>query len=56
MANMHPFMDPKQDRATKTGTATEKSPISFSAKVWWMDREGRDEKIGWKWERWTNFV
>lgn len=35
-------MDPKQDRATKTGTATEKFPISFSAKVCWG---GKDEWI-----------
>lgn len=32
-ANMQPFMDPKQDRATNTGTTTEKLPITRSAKV-----------------------
>lgn len=32
-ANMQPFMDPKQDKATNTGTTTEKLPITLSAKV-----------------------
>lgn len=32
-ANIQPFMDPKQDRATNTGTTTEKFPITLSAKV-----------------------
>ncbi len=40
-------MDPKQDRATNTGTANEKFPISFSANVCWerlMESEDRDKK------------
>lgn len=32
-AKMPPFIDPKQERATNTGTAKEKFPISRSAKV-----------------------
>lgn len=32
-AKTQPFMDPKQDKATNTGTATEKFPNSRSAKV-----------------------
>lgn len=32
-ANIQPFMDPKQDKATNTGTTTEKLPITLSAKV-----------------------
>lgn len=33
-ANTPPFMEPKQDRATKIGTANEKLPSSRSEKVW----------------------
>lgn len=33
-AKTQPFMEPKQDKATNTGTATEKFPNTFSAKVW----------------------
>lgn len=32
-ANRQPFMEPQQDKATNTGTATEKFPNSLSAKV-----------------------
>ena len=32
-AKTPPFIDPKQERATSTGTAKEKFPISRSAKV-----------------------
>lgn len=39
-ANIQPFMDPKQDKATNTGTTTEKLPITLSAKVW----DGREKK------------
>lgn len=41
-ANMQPFMDPKQDKATNTGTTTEKLPITLSAKVC----DGREEEGG----------
>ena len=42
MANRHPFIEPKQERATNIGTALEKLPISFSANVW--ERARRDRK------------
>lgn len=40
-ANMQPFMEPKQDKATNTGTTTEKLPITLSAKVC----EGQKKKV-----------
>lgn len=33
-ANTPPFIEPKQERATKIGTANEKFPRSRSEKVW----------------------
>lgn len=40
-ANTPPFMEPKQDRATKTGTANEKFPSSRSEKVWWKTERSK---------------
>lgn len=48
-AKTPPFIDPKQERATNTGTAKEKFPISRSAKVCWK-RERNTQYFFIKWE------
>lgn len=48
-AKTPPFIDPKQERATNTGTAKEKSPISRSAKVC-QKRERNTQWFFIKWE------